>query len=231
MPPYHPDLHLSEWKSKYYSQYALVLNKFNVLNNHLLVVTTHFESQFSPITASNLRVMHEIILDVDGFGFYNAGKEAGPSQLHRHMQIVPRRDNYLPYFDTITEHSRTSTNGTPFSIEKFQFKHSICQIPDKDPSEHDLVSSYNLCLSHSSLPTLRIQYTEQDEKEEVMPHNILMGANWIMVVPRTISEYRDICANGLNFIGSFYVKNEETFQNLKEVGPMKCLVKLGKPKL
>jgi len=80
-------------------------------------------------------------------------------------------------------------------------------------------------LSHVSLP---IPHTEKDT---VHPHNVLMGLNWLMVVPRTVAEYEEIPGNGLCFIGSFFVKNQEIFEKLKQVGPMNVMIQLGKPKL
>jgi len=232
MPPYEPDLHISEWKSNKYPEYALLLNKFNVLNNHVLIVPTHFESQFSPLTPSCLHVMHEVVTEMDGFGFYNAGREAGPSQLHRHMQVVSRQNNIFPFYDQITLNAR-NTNG-PFSIDKYRFQHSICQIPAVDPSDSTIFHSYNLCLKQFCIPKAPVEKvvtsTPEHMKEEVIPHNVLMGSTWIMVVPRTLAEYKDIPGNGLNFIGSFFVKNEESFQTVKNIGPMNVQIHLGKPK-
>jgi len=206
MPPYESDLYIEDWKSKYSPDFALVLNKFNVMNSHTLIITKHFESQFAPLTGICLQVMHEVISELDGFGFYNTGREAGPSQPHRHIQVLSRKDNFLPFYDIITQHSQSKPIGIPFSLDQFNFKHSICPIPEQSPSARELLSYYNSCLIHSLMKPVLLKGDTEDMEGEVSPHNLLMGINWLMVVPRTLADLSGIPGNGLNYIGSFFCK-------------------------
>lgn len=131
LPPYAPDLHVEEWQpaSVSPSSYALLLNKFNVMNWHVLIVTTTFVSQFTALTNDDLLVLYEVVSELKCLGFYNAGKEAGPSQPHRHLQIVPLEDNYLPFFNIISDTCEKKEPSEVFSIEEFEFHHAICRIP------------------------------------------------------------------------------------------------------
>jgi len=229
LPPKDPFMppHEQDWNSRYSNDYTLLLNKFNVMNNHVLIITKHFESQFAPLSGSCLQVMHEVVVDADGFGFYNAGKEAGPSQSHRHMQVVTRADNALPFYDLITESSKKSEIGVPFSSEQFKFRHSICQIAQETADPASFLSWYNACLKHSSLLPVPMIGDRVDLNGPINPHNVLMGINWLMVVPRTLADLHEIPGNGLNFIGSFYIRNQSQFETLKTISPMNVLIQLG----
>ncbi len=70
-------------------RHFLLLNKFNVLEHHLLVVTTEFEPQDSLIDAGDFAALFACLRQFDGLGFYNGGVVAGSSQPHKHLQLVP----------------------------------------------------------------------------------------------------------------------------------------------
>eukprot|EP01124_Arcella_intermedia_P029025 TRINITY_DN6032_c0_g1_i1.p1 TRINITY_DN6032_c0_g1~~TRINITY_DN6032_c0_g1_i1.p1 ORF type:complete len:168 (-),score=30.11 TRINITY_DN6032_c0_g1_i1:9-512(-) len=161
---------------------------------------------------------------MNGFGFYNAGIEAGPSQPHRHMQVVSLEDNHLPFFDIISKEVQQGSGGPEaiLQIPHFEFSHAVCRIPSLTPSEEVLLHSYRRICSSTGLPL--------DGEDSVPAHNLLMGPDWMMVVPRTVAEYKDISANGLNFIGSLFVKTEAALEVVREEGPMRLMVRFGKPR-
>jgi sulfate adenylyltransferase (ADP) / ATP adenylyltransferase len=69
--------------------HVLLLNKFNVVDAHTLVVTERYEEQSSLLTADDFSALWSVLGEVDGLGFYNAGRTAGASQRHKHLQVVP----------------------------------------------------------------------------------------------------------------------------------------------
>ena len=69
--------------------HTAVLNKFNVLKQHLLIVTRRFEHQESLLTRNDFEALWLSLREIDGLGFYNGGREAGASQNHKHLQLVP----------------------------------------------------------------------------------------------------------------------------------------------
>ncbi len=66
-----------------------ILNKFNVVDNHLLIVTREFEQQRSLLTLRDFEALWRCLNEYDSLGFYNGGPEAGASQPHKHLQLVP----------------------------------------------------------------------------------------------------------------------------------------------
>lgn len=106
MPPYEEDLFV-EWDFSVgpahspRSKHVLVLNKYNVLPNHALIVTTDFQvrhavlvtlsrmtckliiiatiqPQTDPLNERDFEVFWRSVDNVRGFGFYNCGANAGP---------------------------------------------------------------------------------------------------------------------------------------------------------
>jgi len=68
--------------------HLVLLNKYNVLERHLLVVTREFEEQESLLTFRDFCALWTCLAEMDGLAFYNAGKRAGASQRHKHLQLV-----------------------------------------------------------------------------------------------------------------------------------------------
>lgn len=69
--------------------HTLVLNKFNTVDGHALLVTDEFHEQSSPLTYQDLEAWYWCIDQIGAVGFYNSALIAGASQRHKHMQLVP----------------------------------------------------------------------------------------------------------------------------------------------
>lgn len=83
--PYDQDLHVADvWQT-----HVVLLNKFPVMERHLLIVTRDFEDQERPLTRADLGALAACLAELPGLGFYNAGAAAGASQPHKHLQLVP----------------------------------------------------------------------------------------------------------------------------------------------
>jgi len=69
--------------------HVCLLNKFNVVEHHLLIVTRVFEEQESVLTAADFEALALCMEGLDGLAFYNSGEMAGASQRHKHLQLTP----------------------------------------------------------------------------------------------------------------------------------------------
>ncbi|GAB0494153.1 hypothetical protein MMPV_005443 [Pyropia vietnamensis] len=83
--PYEPSLFVAAAPPAH----VVLLNKFPVVADHLLLVTSAYEAQSSLLTAADLNAAWAVLAEVDGLAFYNAGGMAGASQHHKHLQVVP----------------------------------------------------------------------------------------------------------------------------------------------
>src|SRR5262249_47951560 len=66
-----------------------VLNKYPVVEHHLLVVTKAAAPQEAALDRDDFLAVARCLAELDGLVFYNGGREAGASQPHKHLQLVP----------------------------------------------------------------------------------------------------------------------------------------------
>ncbi|KAL9647156.1 hypothetical protein ABK040_004872 [Willaertia magna] len=76
-------------------KHSLLLNKFMVIPEHLLIITDEFESQTDHLNIDDIKAACNVFnqLDIDQFiCFYNRGLFSGCSQPHKHVQLIPRKE-------------------------------------------------------------------------------------------------------------------------------------------
>jgi ATP adenylyltransferase len=83
--PYEEDLFVADISSTH----LCLLNKYNVVDHHILIVTRDFEDQDTWLTEADFRALVACMMEIDGLAFYNGGRLAGASQRHKHLQLVP----------------------------------------------------------------------------------------------------------------------------------------------
>ena len=71
------------------SSHLCLLNKFNIVDGHLLIVTRDFEEQEDLINIHDFTALWSCKQEIDGLAFYNGGPVAGSSQRHKHLQLLP----------------------------------------------------------------------------------------------------------------------------------------------
>lgn len=69
--------------------HRVMLTKFPLFANQLLLVSREFHSQYTHLTFENIRDCILLNNIIDGFGFFNGGMKAGASQPRKHLQCVP----------------------------------------------------------------------------------------------------------------------------------------------
>lgn len=204
-----------------------VLNKFNVLENHVLVITRGFVHQESPLTAPDFAAVAPGLATGNALAFYNAGKTAGASQSHRHFQLVPLPLGHGPHIPMGALFENVPPGNS--LVEKLDFRHvfSVLTADPRDPGTfgrtcHDIYRSalVDLALANS-----------YDVKEETRlpPYNLLLTPRWLFLVPRRTEHYRGISVNGLGFAGSLFVSTSEKLEQVKSAGPMKILEEVSAP--
>ena len=85
LPPYDPLLLVGAITPTH----VCLLNKYNIVDRHLLIVTREYEDQESALTAHDLAAARLCLGAIDGLVFYNSAPAAGASQSHKHLQLVP----------------------------------------------------------------------------------------------------------------------------------------------
>jgi ATP adenylyltransferase len=216
--PYEEDLFVADISDTH----VCILNKFNVVDYHLLIITRAFEEQESLLTGADFAALWTCLADFDGLAFYNGGKIAGASQRHKHLQLVP-----LPL----------APSGLQIPIEPLlasaQFHNSIATIPGLpfvhafarlDPhwlqspftAAEALLECYRALLSAIGLDAV-------DDRQQSGAYNLLATREWMLIVPRSQEQFQSISINSLGFAGALLVRNESEMQLLKNQGPMTIL--------
>jgi sulfate adenylyltransferase (ADP) / ATP adenylyltransferase len=218
LPP-DPDLTVAQISDTH----TAVLNKFNVVENHLLLVTRSFEDQETLLTLADFAALGSCLREYDALGFYNGGREAGASQPHKHLQLVP-----LPLVPghlsvPIAKLLPATAPDTPSTVPALPFVHAFVGL-GRDaivPSggARQAFDLYSAMLTHAGMEAA----DPARPRRQSMAYCLLVTREWMLLVPRTRECFEDISFNSLAFAGSLFVQNQEQLARLQKAGPMNAL--------
>jgi len=212
--------------------HVAVLNKFNVVDHHLLIVTRRFEDQDSLLTLLDFEALWLCLAEYDGLGFYNGGREAGASQQHKHLQIVPLPlapgGPAVPIAPLLPVPGAIAAIGT---LPAFSFLHSYARLrPDiADTPREAAIETFELYTAMLKSVGMNAPGTSMLPRQS-RPYCLLITREWMLLVPRSCEHFEDISLNSLAFAGSFFVLNEKQLTRLKEFGPLKALQQVSLPR-
>jgi len=224
--PYDPDVFVCDVSASH----VCLLNKFNVVDHHLLIVTRHFEPQENMLTFSDFEAVWTCLLEVDGLAFFNSGRDSGASQNHRHLQMVPlpmsEAPDPYPFRPLFTSRTRAEIERLP----DLPFRHAVMSIGgEAGDTPADLAertqAAYGLLLDAVGLAPIDLAQAVFASGS----YNLLLSRDWMMIVPRSRECFGTVSVNALGFIGSLFVKNPEECRRVVEHGPLQVLLELGLP--
>jgi len=202
-----------------------VLNKFNVIDRHLLILTRKFEDQENLLTHDDFSAAWRCLQELDGLAFYNGGRMAGASQRHKHLQFVP-----LPLtpgkqgipMDVIW--STETRSGEPVRLPALPFAHLLLLFPDGLAEDWKKAATYSQSAYRKMLGYQGIEpFVEGGYERQSMPYNLLFTRRWMMLVPRFTETVEGISVNALGFAGSLFVRNQAEMETARRLGPMELL--------
>lgn len=205
--------------------HVAILNKFNVVDHHLLVITREFEDQRALLTQRDFEALWRCLAEYDSLGFYNGGVEAGASQPHKHLQLVP-----LPLapegppvpIDPLLE--AVDGFGAVTSIPGFGFRNAFVRIGGTvDAAAAQAL--YRSLLERAGLGPL----TGEAGEHQRGPYCLLVTREWMLLVPRSREHFDSVSVNSLGFAGALLVRNEAQLDHLRRVGPMTALRQTALP--
>jgi ATP adenylyltransferase len=213
--PYEEDLFVADISDTH----ACILNKFNVVDYHLLIITRAFEEQESLLTLEDFAGMWACLADFDGLVFYNGGKLAGASQRHKHLQIVPISATEIPITPLLKEAQFKDSTAI---IPRLPFLHAFTTLNSYESAEVTLAKYYAL------LQIVGIEATDNNKQSGA--YNLLATREWMLIVPRYQEEFESISVNSLGFAGALLVRNTEQMELVKDMGLMNILKNVALPK-
>ncbi len=215
--PYDKDLFVTDISDTHLA----LLNKFNVIDHHLLIVTRAFEDQEVLLTLQDFEALWACMAEFEGLGFYNGGTIAGASQAHKHLQLVPLPlagdGPAVPIAPLIESAGIHDTIGT---IPGLPFVHAFARLePTQTGQAMTTLERYRAMLAVVGIG----QIEAGGERRQSAPYNLLVTRAWMLLVPRSREFFDSISVNALGFAGSFFVRNEQQLQAVKKHGPMTVL--------
>lgn len=213
-PPYSSSLYVGEVTPTH----AALLNKFPVLDRHLLIVTRTFKPQTGALDVSDFEALLCILRDWNGLAFYNAGFAAGASQPHRHLQIVDQAAasvcSRLPMAEALAASTFDGAIGYSTALA---FPNAVARMPTEATAKpaagaFDLHKLYLAMLD-------AIGYPAADDGMDPGPYNLLATRDWLWAIPRSRSGFQGIEINALGFAGALLVGNTQQLAKLRANGP------------
>jgi sulfate adenylyltransferase (ADP) / ATP adenylyltransferase len=212
--PYEEDLFVADISNTH----VCILNKFNVVDDHLLIITRSFEEQESLLTWEDFTATWACLADFNGLVFYNSGRTAGASQRHKHLQLVPlplaASGAQIPIEPLLSlGHFQDCIKTLP----KLPFLHAFAPLDPNWVQSPFTAGEATLKLYRSLLEAVGL---------DTMPlgaYNLLMTREWMLIVPRSHEHFHTISVNSLGFAGALLVRNAAEMQLLKHEGPMTIL--------
>lgn len=222
--PYEEELFVADISSTH----VCILNKYNVVDNHLLIITKEFQEQESLLTLADFEAMWITLKGIQSTNtltFYNSGRLAGASQPHKHLQVIP-----LPF--TPNNEGILLTQA----IDGAEFQGDFGMNPNL-PFVHAIAKLHNI-VRENSIDTAKIileYYFEllkkvnlkPQENKQIGSYNMLATKEYLIIIPRLQERSQSISINSLGFAGSLLVSNSEKMEIIKKIGPLTLLTNVG----
>lgn len=219
--PFETDMFVSDISDTH----ICLLNKFNVIDHHLLIVTREFEDQEMLLTQRDFEAIRSCIAEFDALAFYNGGKVAGASQPHKHLQMIPLpmakngpRAPIEPLFDAARSVKELGV------VPGLPFVHSYARIASDSSKDVSWTSNEGYRLYRQMLQSVGLNSQHGPEKSRQSgPYNFLFTREWMLLVPRATEFFGPISVNALGFAGALLVQDEQQMRMLQDHGCMAVL--------
>lgn len=188
-----------------------LLNKFPVLDDHLLLVTRGFVDQEALLDLADFEALWACLPAGDGgdaLGFYNGGEVAGASQRHKHLQVVG-----LPLDPAVP-----GVPIAPLLDRALPFAHALARLDGAGPG--DALEAYSAALG-------RLGVAAPGDALQRGPYNLLVTRRWLLVVPRAAERFAGISVNALGFAGALLVRTPAELDLVVRTGVLEVLRAVG----
>ena len=209
--------------------HVALLNKFNVVDRHLLIVTRAFEDQRALLTPEDFAAWWRCLAEYPALGFYNGGVEAGASQPHKHLQLVPLPlapgGSPVPVEPLLAAAGRGGVGVVP----GFDFLHAFERLGLANaPAEEaagEACERYRALLAAVGIR----EVGAGGARMQSGPYCLLGTREWLLVVPRSREFFGPVSVNSLGYAGSFFVRDAAQLRLLREAGPLAVLRETALP--
>jgi ATP adenylyltransferase len=225
--PYEKDLFIADISPTH----VAILNKFNVVEQHLLIVTREFENQRDLLTVTDFEALWACLTEYESLGFYNGGEAAGASQPHKHLQVVPLplapEGSGVPIESLIISDQFSNGLGT---IPGLPFLHVFVRFGGDTTQSLKMTAEHTFVLYCDMLRFMGLQAPAPEGRtRQSGPYCLLVTREWMLLVPRSKEFFEGISINSLGFAGALLVRDEQQMEILRKYGPMSALKAVALP--
>ena len=202
-------------------RHVCLLNKFPVLDEHVLIVTREFEEQTDALTKDDFEALWAVLGELGGLGFYNAGAPAGASQRHKHLQVTSTPVGIGPRatpIDALLDEARF--DGPLGRAEGLPFLHALARLRS---CQRQAPAEAARALHGLYLEMARAFGCDRPDR----PYNLLVTRDWMLFLPRVREDWEGISLNALAFVGALMVDDDSELDRVRAAGPMTLLEHTG----
>ena len=240
-PPIEEDILIDE---DFTDHHRLCFNKFPVVDYHLILPTKQDLNQYTHLSENGFFLI--LILDfsslilliriVDGYGFFNGGFNAGASQPHKHLQVLPFEHNkeYGIFLLMKNEENLEKLNleylksvGFLFyKIKIFEFNHVFIRFSDdikakfRDGNRENRDELGKIIFEVFDFGLIILEL-KKDPLKITTDYSMLISDEFMIIIPRknTIVELKNgnLNLNSACFTLGLLVKNNELKNELKSM--------------
>lgn len=186
-----------------------LLNKFPVLDHHLLIVTDRFAPQEGALDIPDCEALLRVLAAGGGLAFYNGGEIAGASQPHRHLQWVPLAER--PPLEAAVGAGET----LPFPVASEMLPPAWLDEPAAGaPGLHRCY--LRLLVAIGCIP-------DTEHPQRPAPCNLLATRDRVWAVPRTHGSVEGVAINALGYAGWMLAADDTQAGVVCSRGPLALL--------
>lgn len=223
--PYDEDLYIADVSPTH----VCLLNKFNVVDHHLLIITREYVSQQEWLILEDFVALACCLQEIAGLGFYNSGPISGASQHHKHLQLIPFTENKnavtLPIAKAV-DAEQTAIADLQY-LPNLPYQHRLQLLPPVWGQDCQTLGTTLLHTYRQLVSELGLDLTAPQPDQS---YNLLVTRDWMMVVRRSQPDYKGINVNSLGYAGWLLVKTPAELEKLRQIGPLNLLTQVGLPR-
>jgi sulfate adenylyltransferase (ADP) / ATP adenylyltransferase len=209
--------------------HCCVLNKYPAFAGHMLIVTRAFEAQDRLLTVRDFAALWRGLEGVDGLVFYNGGPQAGASQRHKHLQLLPMPMHPgEPPVPLAARFAQADVRDGVGRVPGLPFEHALLHLPAALLGDARQAAVASLGGYHRLLAAVGLARRPGDPHQPG-PYNLLMTRRWMFLVPRREDDWQGCSVNALGFAGSLLARDDAELARIRTTGPMALLAHTGRP--
>lgn len=191
--------------------HVVILNKYPVQSAHMLLITQTWQPQTGWLSHDDWRALALVDATTTGLWFFNSGPNAGASQPHRHLQLLPRAAEEP--ICARQDWFRRCAAG-PISLADDPLLRSSRVAPLASPLTGETLHRIYLSLAGE----LGLGSPSNDSCPRGA-YNLLLSRQWMAIVRRKTEGIRGFSVNALGFAGSLLSTDESDREWIHRAGP------------